>query len=148
MHLTEKNMLCMMVPNSPCDNSTRYNVVLLWHGQSLKSVHKHLTWWHHHMKTFSALLTLCEGNPPVTGGFPHKSQWRGALMSFYLRLNKWLSKESRRQWFEAPSCSLWRHCNEYFKPELSSCQVKTSYITKLNKVDEQDRCYSCIYVSN
>ena len=22
------------------------------------------------METFSALVTLCEGNPPVTGGFP------------------------------------------------------------------------------
>ena len=22
------------------------------------------------METFSALLALCEGNPPVTGGFP------------------------------------------------------------------------------
>ena len=32
------------------------------------------------METFSALLTLCEGNPPVIGGFPHQGQWRGALM--------------------------------------------------------------------
>ena len=24
------------------------------------------------METFSALLSLCAGNPPVTGGFPHK----------------------------------------------------------------------------
>ena len=29
-----------------------------------------LTWWRHQMETFSALLALCEGNPPVTGGFP------------------------------------------------------------------------------
>ena len=28
-------------------------------------------------RKFSALLALCEGNPPVTG---HKGQWRGALM--------------------------------------------------------------------
>ena len=28
------------------------------------------------MGTFSALLALCDGNPPVT----HKGQWRGALM--------------------------------------------------------------------
>ena len=27
-------------------------------------------WWRHQMETFSALLTLCEGNPPVTDGFP------------------------------------------------------------------------------
>ena len=27
-------------------------------------------WWCHQTETFSALLALCEGNPPVTGGFP------------------------------------------------------------------------------
>ena len=32
------------------------------------------------METFSALLALCAGNPPITGEFPHKGQWRGALM--------------------------------------------------------------------
>ena len=31
-----------------------------------------LSWWHHQMETFFELLALCEGNPPVTGGFPHK----------------------------------------------------------------------------
>ena len=29
-----------------------------------------------------------------------------------LRLNKRLSKQSRRRWFEMPSHSLWHHCNE------------------------------------
>ena len=37
-------------------------------------------WWRHLMEIFSALLALCAGNSPVTGEFPHKSQWRGALM--------------------------------------------------------------------
>ena len=36
--------------------------------------------WRHQMETFSALLALCEGNPPVTGGFPSQSQCRGDLM--------------------------------------------------------------------
>ena len=26
--------------------------------------------WRHDLETFSAFLALCEGNPPVTGGFP------------------------------------------------------------------------------
>ena len=38
------------------------------------------SWWRHQMETFSALLALCAGNSPVTGEFPHKGQWRGALM--------------------------------------------------------------------
>ena len=32
------------------------------------------------METFSALLAICAGNSPVPGEFPHKDQWRGALM--------------------------------------------------------------------
>ena len=34
---------------------------------------------------------------------PHKGQWRRALMFFYLRLNKQLSKQSWCWWFETPS---------------------------------------------
>ena len=30
---------------------------------------------------------------------------------FDLRLNELLGKQSRRWWFDMPSCSLWRHCN-------------------------------------
>ena len=32
------------------------------------------------METFSALLAICAGNSPVPGEFPHKGQWRWALM--------------------------------------------------------------------
>ena len=31
-------------------------------------------WWRHQIETFSALLTICAEN------YPHKGQWRGALM--------------------------------------------------------------------
>ena len=47
------------------------------------------------METFSASLALCEDNPPVTGGFPsQRSVTRRFDVSFDLRLNKWLSKQS------------------------------------------------------
>ena len=70
------------------------------------------TWWRHQMKTFSALLDLCEGNSPVTGEFPsQRPVTRSFDVSFDLRLNKRWSKPSRRRWFEMPSCSLWRHWN-------------------------------------
>ena len=42
------------------------------------------------------------------------SQWpvtRSFDVFFDLRLNKRLSKQSRRRWFEMPSRLLWRHCN-------------------------------------
>ena len=64
------------------------------------------------MEIFSALLSLCEGNPPVTG-FPSQ---RPVTRSFYIvffnqRLDKRLVKQSKRRWFERLSRSLWRHCN-------------------------------------
>ena len=31
-----------------------------------------ITWWRHGMDRLSASLALCDGNPPVTGRFPHK----------------------------------------------------------------------------
>ena len=70
-------------------------------------------WWCHQMETFSTLLVLCAGNSSVTGGFP--SQRPGTqsfdVSSFDLCLNKRLSKQSRRWWFETLSHSLWPYCN-------------------------------------
>ena len=67
------------------------------------------SWWRPQMETLPALLALCEGNPPVTSGFPHKGQWRGTLV-FSLICER-LSRQSRCRWFETPSRSLWCHCN-------------------------------------
>ena len=65
-------------------------------------------WWRHQMETFFALLALCEGNPPVTGGFPSQKPVRHSFEVFFdLRLNKRLSKQSRPRWFETPSRLLW-----------------------------------------
>ena len=65
------------------------------------------------MDTFSALLALCAGNSPVTV-LPHQGQWSGALMfSLICALNKRLNKQSWGWWFETPSRSLWRHCNDH-----------------------------------
>ena len=70
------------------------------------------SWWRHQMETFSALLALCEGNPPATFGFPsQRPVTRSFGVLFDPRLNKRLSKQPRRRWFERPSSSSWRHCN-------------------------------------
>ena len=42
-----------------------------------------LTWRHNQMETFSVLLSLCEGNPPVSGGFPSQ---RPAMQSIDVSL--------------------------------------------------------------
>ena len=38
------------------------------------------SWWRHWMEKFSALLALCEGNQPVTGGFPSQRTVTQSLM--------------------------------------------------------------------
>ena len=63
-------------------------------------------WWRTSMEAFSALLSLCEGNLPVTGGFPHKGQWRGAFMCSLA----WTNGGANSRWFETPLGLLWRHC--------------------------------------
>ena len=64
------------------------------------------------METFPALLPLCEGNPPVPGGFPSQRPVTGSFDVFFdLRLNNPLGKHSRRWWFKTPPGSLWRHSN-------------------------------------
>ena len=51
-----------------------------------------------------------------TGKFPsQRPVTRSFDVYFNLRPNKRLSKQSRRRWFESPSCSLWRHCNDYLR---------------------------------
>ena len=76
-----------------------------------QNTHYQYTWGRHQMETFSALLANCAGNSPVNS--PHKGQWRGALVFFYLRLNKRLSKQSWGWWLETLSRPLWRHRNEH-----------------------------------
>ena len=75
--------------------------------------HGPMTWWRHQMETFSALLALSVANSLVTGEFPSKRPVTRSFDVFFdLHPNKQLSTQSRCRWFETPSCSLWRHCNE------------------------------------
>ena len=66
------------------------------------------------MEIFSALLTLCAGNSPVTGEFPaQRLVARSFDVFFDLRPNKLLSKQVRGWWLETPSGPLCRHCNDH-----------------------------------
>ena len=71
-------------------------------------------WWCQPMETFSTLLAISVGNSPVTGEFHAQSPVTRSFDVFFdLHLNKRLSKQSWVCWLEMPSCSLWRHCNEW-----------------------------------
>ena len=52
-----------------------------------------IAWLSHEMETFFALLAICAGNSPVTSDFPHKGQWRGALMFSLISawINAWVN---------------------------------------------------------
>ena len=76
------------------------------------------------METFSALLALCSGNPPVTGEFPaQRPVTRNFDVLFDLRLNKWLSKQSWGWWSETSSSPLWCHGNGV----MAWCFKQTNY---------------------
>ena len=69
-------------------------------------------WWRHQMEILSALLVLCEWNPPATGGFPSQMPvTRSFDVFFRMRLNKRLNKQSMCWSFETLWRSLWRHCH-------------------------------------
>ena len=89
---------------------------LTWYAYatlSEKQPWKSKPWWRHQMGTFSALLAPCEGNPSATGEFPSQRPVTQSFDAFFdLRLNKRLSKQSSRRWFETSLRSLWRHCND------------------------------------
>ena len=72
------------------------------------------TWWRHQMETFSALLGHCAGEFPA-----QRPVTRSFDVFFDLRPNKRFSKQPWGWWFETPSWSLWRQCNE---PPLFSCR--------------------------
>ena len=60
----------------------------------------------------NALLAFCAGNSPVTGEFPVQSPVTRSFDVFFdLRLNRQLSKQWRRWWFETLPRLLLRHCN-------------------------------------
>ena len=53
----------------------------------------------------SALLALCGGNPPVTGGCPSKRPVTHCFDVFFdVRQNNQLNKQFMHRWFETPWC--------------------------------------------
>ena len=83
-------------------------------GMDSPTIHDDVIKWKHFPRYWPFVRGI-HGSPVNS---PHKGQWRGALMfSLICALNKRLSKQSWGRWFEMPTRSLWRRCNEI-------CQVK------------------------
>ena len=114
------------------------NVVLPRHSFGVSVVTT--TWWRYQTETISAILALCAGNPSVIGEFPsQRPVTRSFAVFFDMRLNKQLSKQSRRRWFETTSRSLLRQCNAIYSLYiffilawfLSCCKPVRSQVWKM-----------------
>ena len=82
-----------------------------------------VSWWRHQMELFSALLALWAGNSSVTGEFPHKGQWRGALM--FSSICAWMNDSVNNR--EAGDLIRYRaHC------DVTVMEFPCSGFTKLN----------------
>ena len=68
--------------------------------------------WRNYTKTLSALLAHCDGNPPVTSGFPSQRTSNACFHVFNVSQDKRLNKQSSCRWFDAPWRSLWRQSND------------------------------------
>ena len=80
----------------------KWKYYYIFQGQWVKS-----SWWRHQTKAFFALLALCEGIHPSPLNSPHKGQWRGALMFFFICAwtNGWVNNRD--------DGALRRHCVHY-----------------------------------
>ena len=92
-------------------NTERSNILFLEQAQSFWS------WWCRQMETFSELLAICAGNSPVTGEFPHKGQWRRALMFSLICtwINSWVNN--------CEASDLRRHCACYDITVMSAWEL-------------------------
>ena len=79
------------------------------------------------METFSALLAICAGNSPAPVNFPHKGQWRGALMFALICvwINAWVNNRK--------AGDLRRYCAHYdvivmLLPHLSGAKEFTPQV--------------------
>ena len=71
----------------------------------------YLSWWRNDMGTLSALLPLCDGNPPLTDGFPPQRVGNtGFDVLFDVRLNRRLNTQASCWWFETMT-PIWRRRN-------------------------------------
>ena len=98
------------------------------------------------LEVISALLALCAGNSPVTGEFPsQRPVTRSFDVFFDLRLNKRLSKQSRRWWFETQSYSLWRHGKATSAASTAEHCIDVIMTTMASQITSLTVVYSTVY---
>ena len=115
-------------------NRLACNFFLIFPGNDIRKQtgkNTQVSWWRHQTETFSVLVALCAGKTSVTGEFPHKGQWRGALMFTLICawINGWLDNRE--------AGDLTRHRAHYdviimISTTNNSCREYTRNISILN----------------
>ena len=83
------------------------------------------TAWYHDMEMLSVLLALCEGNPMVTSGLPHKGTAVQSFDVFFVVImNKLLNKQLRGQYFEVEWYACVCHSNGNDSTAVMTCHVQ------------------------
>ena len=77
-------------------------------------------WWRHQIETFSALLSLCEGNPPVTGAFPSQ---RPVTRSFDIFLRSAPEQTEHRAHYDVTVMRCWYGINRQVRSQIAFCQA-------------------------
>ena len=93
-----------------------------------------------------ALLALCARSSPVTGDFlSQRPVTRSFDVFFHLCLNQRLSKQSWGWWFETPSRTLWRHCNE--SPALNLYHIYSPRTYFVHSIKVSNKRYPSFHIT-
>ena len=118
------------------------------HGRQLACLVREIPLWRHQMETFSALLSFCAGNPPVTGRFPSQKPVTWSFDVFFdLCLNKRLSKQSKRRWFDTPSRTLWPNCPSHVSWHCDRMSDSTAIFRQACRAEVNDRIRNQVLVN-
>ena len=88
-----------------CGKSLTISHSDIWSRRKYSKLHDDVIKWEHLLRYWP----FVQGIHWSRVNSPQKGQWHRAF--FDLCLIQWLSKQSRCQWSEMPSHSLWHHCN-------------------------------------
>ena len=94
------------------------------------------------METFSALLALCEGNPPLTGASPHKASGAELWCFLWFSPEIRLSTQPRRRWVEnaialivtSLYCSSGRHSSDRITIERSGTNAVGTNVSSVKRL--------------
>ena len=90
-----------------CDRWIPIKVAVIQNEFPSRDGHDDVIKWKH----FPSYWLFARGIHRSPVNSPHKDQWRGALIFSFISawIKGWVNWG---WWFEKPSCSLWRHCND------------------------------------